>query len=70
MYGATWFYVPSDEALLLRRPADKRAEPAGKLPLKLIVRLFTSALRVSRIAAFNVSRKCNDDRYREVFQHL
>jgi CspA family cold shock protein len=27
----TWFYVLSDEALLLRRPAVTRAEPAGKL---------------------------------------
>jgi len=50
MYGATWFYVPSDEALLLRRPAAKRAEPAGKLP-ELMSRSFTSARRVSRRAA-------------------
>jgi len=37
----------------LLRPADKRADPAGILPSKLIVRLFTSARRVLRIAALN-----------------
>ena len=56
IFGATWFYVPSDEALLLRRPPKSAPNQPENFP-SLIVRFFTSVVRVSRVAVLQAVKE-------------
>jgi hypothetical protein len=53
----TWFYVPSDEALLLRRPARQARRTGRKTSQSLTVRFLTSGMRMSRVAALQAVKE-------------